>query len=567
MDQDLIDLVSAWTGAELPPARSDELLARLRQDEAFQQAFLEQISMLGMLKVLQSAEPRWLRLQHELGWKPIEPITENEFEERFAQRLKGVVPYRFAVLKRYNRAVAACAAVIAVALVAFWWRREAAIAPRQVGVPVVEVARGPGIALVSQLDSVQWELAGMPNPGEGTILSPGRVHIFSGRVVVSFFSGVMLTLEGPADVDLLSFNRVFCRFGKLRAQVPPGAEGFVIRSPGSAVVDMGTELGVNVDASGKTRVMVFEGKAEAALLDASGSPMRTQIVGQSHAFEIDPSTNQIVEATASPEGFTSPPGGEVAPLALDAAYPQAVLRSRPRSYWRFESLVDGTLTNEIDGGPPLHSHGGISLSGDAPGRRCVVFGSDSPDQFLSLDSVWELAPLPGHAVEFWFLAENIRHASLVGLYPLEELLPTKAPNPYVHVFLVEQTSLYRQSLNKPASVRFLHRWPIDVAVGDNLFSDGFYRPGRWHHVVAQKNGERMELYFDGEPCQSTRLEIGRPTIRCHLVVGRRSANPDESYDQRKFVGRLDELAIYDRPLAAAEAREHHKLGIAKAGPR
>ena len=79
---------------------------------------------------------------------------------------------------------------------------------------------------------------------------------------------------------------------------------------------MGTELGVNVDAGGKTRVMVFEGKAEAALLDASGSPMRTQIVGQSHAFDIDPATHQIVEATASPEGFTSPPGGEAAPLRL-----------------------------------------------------------------------------------------------------------------------------------------------------------------------------------------------------------------------------------------------------------
>ena len=92
MDQDLIDLVSAWIGADLTPSRCDELLARLRKDEAFQEAFVEQISMLGMLKVFRSSEPRWLSLQHELGWEPIERGTEEEFEERFMHRLEGVIP-------------------------------------------------------------------------------------------------------------------------------------------------------------------------------------------------------------------------------------------------------------------------------------------------------------------------------------------------------------------------------------------------------------------------------------------------------------------------------------------
>src|SRR5436309_2937317 len=84
--------------------------------------------------------------------------------------------------------------------------------------------------------------------------------------------------RGQADVDLVAIDRVFCRRGKLRARVPEGAEGFVIASPESAVVDRGTEFAVNVDADGRSRVFVFEGLAEAALLDPGGSPKLTQIV-------------------------------------------------------------------------------------------------------------------------------------------------------------------------------------------------------------------------------------------------------------------------------------------------
>src|SRR5581483_6056356 len=119
-----------------------------------------------------------------------------------------------------------------------------------------------------------------------SILMPGnRFRLRAGRASLSFFSGVTLTLEGPADVELIAMDRVFCHRGRLRARVPAGAEGFVVASPGSAVVDLGAEFGLNVEADGTAQVMVFEGVAEAALLDAAGSPKQTQLVEQSEAFE------------------------------------------------------------------------------------------------------------------------------------------------------------------------------------------------------------------------------------------------------------------------------------------
>lgn len=47
MDPDLIDLIAACKGEEVEPARHDELLARLRRDEAFQQAFVEEAGCWG----------------------------------------------------------------------------------------------------------------------------------------------------------------------------------------------------------------------------------------------------------------------------------------------------------------------------------------------------------------------------------------------------------------------------------------------------------------------------------------------------------------------------------------
>jgi hypothetical protein len=58
MDQDLLDMLSAWQGNDLDDGRRAELLARLRVDEAFRRAFVEEIRLLGMLKAVQSSEPR-----------------------------------------------------------------------------------------------------------------------------------------------------------------------------------------------------------------------------------------------------------------------------------------------------------------------------------------------------------------------------------------------------------------------------------------------------------------------------------------------------------------------------
>ena len=342
----------------------------------------------------------------------------------------------------------------------------------------------------------RWELADGPPLAEGAVLNAGRVRLSAGRVTLAFISGVTLTLEGPADVDLVTIDRVFCRRGKLRARVPDGYEGFVVTSPTSAVLDLGTEFALNIEADGTSRVRVFEGAVEAALLDPAGWQRQTLFVARDKSFELDPRIGRVSEAAAPPAAFVPAPDLAASSLDLDPAYPVAVLRSRPKGYWRFESLAGGAVPNEVaERVAVAHArpHRPFRRRAGQPVRRVQT---GAPEQFLTTDRLWELAGEPGHAIEFWFWPENFHGATLVGLYPPRGLNPPARGDEYVHTFLIEVTAGERRSLHKPASVRSGHRWPLTLVVAHNTYSN-LYVPRRWHHVVAQKCGGRMELYFDG----------------------------------------------------------------------
>jgi Concanavalin A-like lectin/glucanases superfamily len=439
-------------------------------------------------------------------------------------------------------------------------------------VPSADLAAGPAmgasgllwkgvepLAVVVQTDDARWEQAEGPTPVRGHTVGPGRFRLASGTTTFAFLNGVMLTLEGPADIDLISVERVFCRRGKLRTRVPKGAEGFIVASPSSAVVDLGTEFALNLEDDGHAQVMVFEGVAETALLGLGGVPKLTQTVNRSEAFDLDPESGRIAASSAKPERFVAAPSISAGPLSLDPGYPGAVLAARPRSYWRFESTEGGEVKNEVPGGPPLRVNGPVAVASGDSGNGCATFIPGAPEQFLTADTLFDLTTEPGHAVEFWFQADRYLHASLVGFIPPKEFLEPGNRDPYVHTLLVELTAQQRQTLNKPASVRFLHRWPIDYRLGNNLFSERNYVPWAWHHVVAQRTGDRMELFFDGAAESAVPLEAAHPKLACRLVVGRRVPLATEKSDARPFVGRLDELAVYDHALSGAQVRSHFLL--------
>lgn len=96
---------------------------------------------------------------------------------------------------------------------------------------------------------------------DGDVLPDGLLTLEAGLAEIDFFCGATLIVEGPAALDLESDWSVRVIEGTLRASVPPAARGFVIRAADSEIVDLGTEFAMSV-ADDNAQVAVIDGEVE-----------------------------------------------------------------------------------------------------------------------------------------------------------------------------------------------------------------------------------------------------------------------------------------------------------------
>lgn len=123
---------------------------------------------------------------------------------------------------------------------------------------------------LSDMDDVVAHLsANQDGKWKGAALDAGeelhrgqQLQLVSGLVEVAFDSGAVVTLEGPASLQLTSAWEAVLRRGTLKAQVPKEAIGFRVSNPAVEVVDLGTEFSMVADDRGATEVFVLKGSVE-----------------------------------------------------------------------------------------------------------------------------------------------------------------------------------------------------------------------------------------------------------------------------------------------------------------
>ncbi len=96
-------------------------------------------------------------------------------------------------------------------------------------------------------------------------------QLAAGLVKIRMDSGAEILVQGPAEFCAEDTNQFYIAFGKISSIVPPGAEGFVVRTPSATVVDYGTEFGLLVEKTGRTEAHVFKGQVE---LRCGSDPIR-----------------------------------------------------------------------------------------------------------------------------------------------------------------------------------------------------------------------------------------------------------------------------------------------------
>jgi hypothetical protein len=557
MDQDLQDLLALWLGDHDPgEARRSALLARVERDDAFRRAFVEEIRLLGMVRAVQSSEPRWLRLEDEAGWSARRSADVEALTDRVMQQAQR----RLRTRRWLRPALTAAAAILLATGTYLATRPEADDRPEASG-------NRAEVATIVQSDGVQWEPGGGEAPRAGDVLRSGRLRLRQGRLTLAFFSGVSLTVEGPADLELLAADRVFCHQGRLRARVPRGAEGFTVLAAGYEIVDLGTEFGLNLEPGGKAQLMVFEGEAAVSVLDKEGRSVRGALLEGRRSVEVDPGAGRIQDVPAQPEAFVKLGEFVPVPLELEAGYAAEILAAKPWGYWRFEALEDGAVPNEVAGRPALKALGGVDVESSPGGNGWAHFHPDRHRQAFLMDGEWTPPRDGGYAIELWMQADlpspgAFSQTALVSLIAKDDGKPEK------HVAYLEMTGRGRRSPHEPCAVRFLDRWP-PTSFGSNVFSRRTMVPSLWHHIVGQKAGDRLELYVDGEQVGTSPAKLNAEddddaaTMACQLLVGRlkQRSGPPFTNEIRAFEGRLDELAVYDRALSPDGIRRHARLRV------
>jgi len=97
----------------------------------------------------------------------------------------------------------------------------------------------------------------------GDTIQPGELILAEGFLELEFYRGAQLKISGPAKINIINQEHIQLLSGKVMTDVPKVAIGFTIDTPNSEIIDLGTEIGVEVLANGQSKVHVFEGLVKA----------------------------------------------------------------------------------------------------------------------------------------------------------------------------------------------------------------------------------------------------------------------------------------------------------------
>ena len=391
-----------------------------------------------------------------------------------------------------------------------------------------------------------------------------------GTAEIAFDSGARVFVEGPAVFEIESVNGGRLTVGKLMATVPPAATGFVIDTPSTKVIDLGTEFAVAVDRVGGADVHVFLGNVTAQ--QASASPR-----AGAAAFATPP-----LELRAGQSAQFTPLSA--LPASGPALPPPAITVGRADEQ-RFAQLIGARRDADAQAATPVAAS---PVDAEALGRwqQYSAALAKDPDVILYY-----------HFQDIKPTDKSVANQAVSGLQPRAEILGAEATtgrwagkgamqfdgrNGRLHVVVPGE---YRV-LSVMAWVYLNHPSPYGMSLlcGDGMMRYGMLKwdltgqeainlatnypkhgtvnyvtppgvvkiAGRWAHLVAVYDGNagQVSQYLDGQPLGAAKIVSDLPLAPGAITVGGWQESEGRLLGQ--FEGRIDELAILKRALSQEE---------------
>jgi hypothetical protein len=387
-------------------------------------------------------------------------------------------------------------------------------------------------------------------PAVGSPLAPGWLRLKSGSVVVQFFNGATVILDGPAELQILSADQAFCRSGRVSAEVPLQAAGFRISTPQVAVVDLGTAFGLDVKPD-RAEVHVLQGEVAIQELPTAVPNLKE---GEAIAVAHD---GRIERMPAQRWTFLSARELERQAAASCRQQYEAWRAAAPKLNTAAGLLVRFDFEKDSTSGQRL-----LNVASQASVAYGTVVGCGQAE------GRW---PAKG-ALEFRTLSDRLR---------------VRLPGPYASITLAAWvrvdaldrafTSLFMCEGYSPGGFHWQIGRKGDLRLGvkgENQKATDYCSPvvfgpdqiGQWVHlaVVYDADARRVTHFVDAQPVSRTPLRFDVPLRIGNADIGNWNVGPHSSiYPVRCFTGRMDELALYGRALTDHDIRELYELGMPK----
>jgi hypothetical protein len=410
------------------------------------------------------------------------------------------------------------------------------------------------IAVVLQSADAEWAEPGM-TARSGSPLPPGRLLLKAGSAHIQFYCGATVVLEGPADFRLISPQEAFCARGKVRATVPPQAQGFTIGTPKLELVDVGTEFGLQVGEGDKTEVHVFRGKVELYNAGAGRAPDARTELTTGHGLRLDgPGAGQAI--ASDPAAFLSAPELAERSVALARQRYEAwrvtsdKLRHDPRVllYYTFQTDQpwDRTVPDQVEGRQPPRTGAVVGcewVTGRWPGKWALEF--KRPGDRVRVNVPGEHAAL---TLMTWVRIDALEH-NYTSL-----LLTDRWRDGSTHWQITQKGELILNIKHSDGHDNRTRTRPVPELA----------QSGQWVHLAAVYDDQAGEIsqYVNGQRAASFEVAYPTPLRIGPAEIGNwgSASRETDKTPVRNLNGRMDEFLMFDQALSPQEVQEHYQAG-------
>lgn len=387
----------------------------------------------------------------------------------------------------------------------------------------------------------------------------GKLMLVEGMARIDFYGGAQIILQSPAEIDFISQGKVYISRGKLVAKVGRDAIGFIVDTPDTKMLDLGTEFGVEVFRGG-TEVHVFEGEVavypgnsedkilveqgQARQVDYNGSvkdlPANEFTFVRADEFDANLKANQgsAYHRWLSYNYQLDHDPGMVAHYTFeqDSGQPDILLNRAPASVDKLNGILGSTSHSKPDW-----------VQGRWPQKSALKFEKEK-NQRITIPADPALS-IPGPiTIVAWVQFSNedtgghlVSHRDKFKVnYQLAALNSQSA-----YSMLESHLEFRRYYSNISSSPKgFLSlKQPIKV--------------GQWCLVAVTHDSHTVRSYINGVLLSSKKYDFKAEPVDAELVIGDVNI---PGFAEKRFDGMIGELTIFKRALRKQELAEMYEAG-------